>query len=104
MTSIDIDFNENAFVYYLVKKYLNDEEDTFDSNDDLFDDYFKTMFPTEEICEAIRLKFYSGKEYKGLDLYSILYNKVDYSYDKEIDSDLSTINEDEEELFEDYYK
>lgn len=92
-----IDFNENEFVYSLVKKYLNDEEDGYETNDDLFDDYFKSSFPTEDICEEIRLKFYHGNEYESKTLYSILYNKVNNSYDDAIYSDLSTIEEDYED-------
>lgn len=60
------------------KKFIEIVIDLFLSNDELciilYDNYFKAYFPTDEICEEIRTKYYfeNNKE----TLYNILLHKV----------------------------
>jgi hypothetical protein len=74
MTSANITFNETSFIKFMINRFYND-----DSNEPceiLFDYYFKVYFPTDEICEAVRNKYYSGENYNSESLYSILLIKV----------------------------
>lgn len=104
MTSPVLDFDEKAFIDYVIDRYINDEIDNNQTTDDLFDDCFKTKFPSDEMCEEIRLKFYSGENYDSESLYSILYNKVDDAfYEKEESiADTEEFDSNEEELLDDY--
>jgi hypothetical protein len=59
------------------KKFIKIVIDLFLSNDELciilYDNYFKSYFPTDEICEKIRTKYYSND---SKTLYTILLHKV----------------------------
>lgn len=96
MTSLVLDFNEKEFIDYVIDRYMN-ETGSFETNDDIFDHCFKSKFPTEEICEEIRLKFYSGENYDSMTLHSILYNKVDDAFYEVEDSNADTEEFDSEE-------
>jgi hypothetical protein len=100
MTSPIIDFDENEFINYVIDRYLNDG-----ATDDIFDECFKSRFPTNEISENIRLKYYPGENYDSMSLYSILYNKVDDEFYDVEDSNADTeeFDSDEERLIYDDY-
>ncbi len=59
------------------KKFIKIVIDLFLSNDELciilYDNYFKSYFPIDEICEKIRTKYYSND---SKTLYTILLHKV----------------------------
>lgn len=74
MTSAISDFDESAFINYVIHRYLSNDES---SNNDIFKECFKSKYPTDEICENIRLKFYTDEKYNSMSLYNILYDKVD---------------------------
>lgn len=100
MTSPIIDFDENEFINYVIDRYLNDG-----ATDDIFDECFKSRFPTNDISENIRLKYYPGENYDSMSLYSILYNKVDDEFYDVEDSNADTeeFDSDEERLLIDDY-
>lgn len=88
--SLTVDtFDENKIVNYILEKYMNDDDD-YESYDDIFNDCFYSMFPTEEIRNDIYLKFYSHDYYDTL--YEILYNKVEYEFDEVMASDDETVD------------
>lgn len=88
--SLTVDtFDENKIVNYILEKYMNDDDD-YESYDDIFNDCFYSMFPTEEIRNNIYLKFYSHDYYDTL--YEILYNKVEYEFDEVMASDDETVD------------
>jgi hypothetical protein len=100
MTSPIIDFDENAFINYVIERYSNNGP-----SDDIFDECFKSMFTSDNICENIRLKFYQGENYDSMSLHSILYNKVeDAFYDVEdSNADTEEFDSEEERLVIDEY-
>ena len=61
MTSQNISFDEKAFIESVVVRYYN--EDNAESFEKVFDDYFRSFFPTDDICEEIRNKYYLGENY-----------------------------------------
>jgi hypothetical protein len=86
--SLTVDnFDENKIVDYILEKYMSDDDD-YESYDDIFNDCFYSMFPTEEIRNDIYLKFYSDDYYDTL--YEILYDKVEYAFDEIMASDDDT--------------
>jgi hypothetical protein len=74
MTSANITFDETSFIKFMINRFYNDESN--EPCEILFDYYFKAYFPTDEICEEIRNKYYSGENYDSESLYSILLIKV----------------------------
>lgn len=97
MTSPVLDFDEKAFIDSVIDRYLNNDGN-YETNDDIFEECFNSKFPTEEICEAIRLKFYPAENYDAMTLHSILYNKVDDAFYEEEDSNADTEEFESEEL------
>ena len=99
MTSQNISFDEKVFIESVICKFYN--EDNTDTFEKVFDDYFRSLFITEDICEAIRNKYYSAENYDSESLYSILLNKVDDALYNEDDSFADTEeNYDEDEEYE----
>ena len=82
MASQNIYFDEKAFIESVLDRYYNEEN--AESFEKVFDDYFRSFFPDDVICEAIRNKYYLGSNYDYMSLYSILSNKVnDVLYDED---------------------
>ena len=105
MTSQNISFDEKAFIESVLDRYYNEEN--AESFEKVFDDYFRSFFPDDVICEAIRNKYYLGSNYDSVSLYSILSNKVDDALYDEDDSIADTeefedIDEDDEFEGDDY--
>ena len=81
MTSANITFDENEFIETILERYNIDISLSYD---EIFNMHFSSLFPTDEICEAIRNKYYSGENYDSESLYSILSNKlIDAVYDED---------------------
>lgn len=100
-------FNETEFIQKMI--VLSDTDEIFDSLKRLFDFHFKLTFPTEELCEEIRAKFYTEKKYRNKSLYKILSKKYDAAFNDFYDSNADTEefeeesdNESDNELFDDY--
>jgi len=74
MTALNISFDEKAFIEFMINKFYHDESD--EPCEILYDNYYKLYFPTDEIREAIRSKYYSGGDNGYLSLYHILLHKV----------------------------
>jgi hypothetical protein len=74
MTASNISFDEKAFIEFMINKFYHDESD--EPCEILYDNYYKLYFPTDEIREAIRSKYYSGGDNGYLSLYHILLHKV----------------------------
>ncbi len=74
MTVLNISFDEKAFIEFMINKFYHDESD--EPCEILYDNYYKLYFPTDEIREAIRSKYYSGGYNGYLSLYHILLHKV----------------------------
>ena len=96
MTSPEITFDEEAFVKEVLKRFETNTH--HNNNDDIYDDYFYSVFPTNEIREAIRNKYYLDEWYDRQSLHNILYTIVDIEYDKYEDSVADTEDFKEEEF------
>ena len=101
MISPIIDFDENEFINYVIDRYSSDGG----VSEEVFDECFKSRFPTNEISENIRLKYYPGVNYDYTTLYLILYNKVGTAFYDLEDSiaDTEEFDSDEEHLIYDDY-
>jgi hypothetical protein len=74
MMTSSVSFDEKAFIEFMIDRFYHDESD--EPCEILYDNYFKLYFPTDEIREEIRSKYYSGGEDGFITLYHILLNKV----------------------------
>jgi hypothetical protein len=90
MTSANITFDETEFIETILERYNNDISLSYD---EIFNMQFSSLFPTDEICEAVRNKYYLSENYDSESLYSILSNKI---IDALFDEDDSIADTDEE--------
>jgi|LauGreDrversion4_2_1035121.scaffolds.fasta_scaffold1814889_1 hypothetical protein len=95
MTATNIYFDENKFIEIILDRYYN--ENNQEDHYQILDNYFSWRFPTNEICEAICIKYYPNECNNSL--YSILSFKLDCIIIDNDDSDADTeeIDEDIEE-------
>jgi hypothetical protein len=90
MTSANITFDETEFIKSIIDKY---NDDISFSYYELFDMSFYSLFPTDEIREAIHNKYYLSENYDSESLYSILSNKLSNAIFDEFDSIADTNEE-----------
>ena len=70
MVEKSISFDEKKFIEIVIDLFLSNDELCII----LYDNYFKSYFPTNEICEEIRTKYYFENNTETL--YTILLHKV----------------------------
>lgn len=72
MTTSSTPFDEKKFIEFMIDRFYHDDSD--EPCEILYDYYFKVHFPTDEICEEIRTKYYLENNTETL--YTILLHKV----------------------------
>lgn len=99
MTSQNIQFDEKAFIQSILDRHNNDEI-AYEPYEEIFDNYYRLTFPTNEYSEFIRTTYYSGENYNSTSLYYILSNKLDDALFDEDDSHADTEEEFHQDVFE----